>query len=158
MNRLKSYKQSQGFTIVELIIVILIVTVMAAFVFGSYSNNSITLEAQAQQVARDIEFTQALAMDTSAYWGLIKFSANSYSIRNPANSASPPLWPGAIALPSGVNFSSGAKSIYFNGLGVPYTNANFTNKYANDIVITLRHGSQTRTVTVTPETGRVVVS
>ncbi|QMT61232.1 hypothetical protein [Legionella sp. PC997] len=131
--------RTSGFTLIELIVMILIITLVALF-FGIktpsvslYSLSSIT-----EQLKRDIRYTQTLATSLNTDYSII-LSTNSYTI-----SPNPPNGAYSVSMPTGITLSS--VSITFDSMGAPASAATIT--------ITAS-GVGTNTLTVSAETGFV---
>jgi hypothetical protein len=65
--------------------------------------------------------------------------------------------PSPITLGSAITAVPNNFIIGFDGLGIPYTDVNVSSALGSTATITLTRDSATRTVTVSPETGRVFV-
>lgn len=132
-------QQSKGFTLVELVIVMLIIVIMMIFIgIKLPSTAAFSLSSVTEQLRRDIRYTQTLAMSLNTSYSLV-ISANSYSI-----SPSPPGGAYTVTMPSGVILSAGI--ITFDSMGAPASSATVT--------ITAS-GVASDTLTVSPETGFV---
>lgn len=134
-------QQSKGFTLIELVTVMLIVAIMMIFIgiklpsTATYSLSSVT-----EQIRRDIRYTQTLAISLKNDTGYsLVISANSYSI-----SPSPPDGAYTVTMPSGVTLS--AVTITFDSMGAPASAATVT---------VTASGVASYTLTVSPETGFV---
>ena len=83
-------KDSRGFTLVELVIVIVLASILAAYAVVKWpSDSELKLPAQASLLASHIRHTQALAM----HWGQplrLTISSGAYSVSCVTASASPP--------------------------------------------------------------------
>lgn len=157
-------KHQQGFTLIELVIVILVISILSTFVIMNHPGTSINLGAEAKQLASDIRYTQALAMTKGTRYYLIKLSSTSYQINNAAGTP--------VTLPSGatsVTLTSGttlgtltnlpSDLIAFDGKGAPYTTSSSPGTaLASTATIPVTNGTTTFTVSILPETGRVTVS
>jgi MSHA pilin protein MshC len=153
----------RGFTLVELIMVLVLLGIVAVFVIPRTPGKSIEARAQADQLASDIRYVQSLSMTHGERYRInFNVAGNSYqlatqvgvAVAHPATGTTAP-----IALRGGVAFQSTTNSLLvFDGKGTPYSDAATPGTpLAANAVITLRADSDTRTVTVSPETGRVIV-
>ena len=163
-----------GFTLVELVILMTIITVMAVFAAEKvqYAIQTSKLSAAAAKVASDIRYAQQLARTRNGWYG-VSFAVsptNQYTVYSTDGATdtavTDPVNPaqtlvnniatgfGGVAI-SAVNIAGGNK-VEFNPTGAPYNDKTGTLLAANGTV-TLAFGGATRTVTITPNTGRVVV-
>ena len=154
-------RQAKGFTLIELIMVMVILSIVAAVASMRMPGDGINVSAQAEQLASDIRYTQSLAMSRGQRFQ-INFTASTYQIRNAAGD--PQVHPGtgqtaAVGLDStvlsGYNPPLTGNILAFNSLGVPYTDA--TTALAGLATLTLTSGGEAITVRVAPQTGRVQV-
>ena len=135
---------SAGFTLIELIMVIVLIGIVAVSVLPKFvDTSSFSLEGATAMVVADIRYTQELAMgngdDKKA-----AFTQNSttYTLKNSDDTVFK-----TSELPSGVTVSSSNITFTFNSLGEPTTGGGSS--------VTLSAGGDTRTVTVESYTGRV---
>jgi prepilin-type N-terminal cleavage/methylation domain-containing protein len=94
---------SRGFTLVELVMVLLLIAILAFVVLPRQSQNTLELSGQAEQVATDIRYAQSLSMTRGAALGsqgryCIFFTATGYQYRNNGNSYATPARSISIAL------------------------------------------------------------
>ncbi len=153
-----------GFTLVEIVVAILLIGLLAYSVIPRYQNRSVfDVNAQAQQLASDIRYTQSLAM-TSGQRNRINLAAASYQITTSAGA--PVVHPatGSTAAVSLINVSLSGYNppltnnyIAFDGKGVPYTDVVAGTLLGANATITLSSGGNTRQIVVSPQTGRVLV-
>jgi prepilin-type N-terminal cleavage/methylation domain-containing protein len=128
---------SRGFTLVELIMVVVLIGILAVSVVPKFVDTSvISLLGGAAMVEADIRYTQELAMSTHSP-KTITFTTNDtfYTVNSQT-----------MNLPSRVSISSGA-TFTFNSLGEPTTGG------GSSVQITA--GGSTKTITVESYTGRV---
>jgi len=152
-------RQIQGFTLIELVLVLLITAILGTYAIIKIPSGSINISAQADQISADIRHTQSLAINRGQRYR-INFNSDRYWISNidgttlythPASANS------TIFLDSGISLSSSHTFLVFDGQGKPYTNALTPGTaLAADAVITLTVASENRTVRISPETGRVI--
>jgi prepilin-type N-terminal cleavage/methylation domain-containing protein len=163
---IRSAIRGRGFTLRELIIVMVIVGIISAIALSRTSNDPVMLSTQVDQLAGDIRYVQALAM-TQGQRYIISFpSATSYqfldsggtAVVHPVNGSN-----AAITLGSGVTLTltftpAGGNALGFDGLGIPYsvTTPAFNGPLTAAATVALSKGSATpQSVTITHQTGRV---
>ncbi len=126
----------EGFTLVELIMVIVLISILAVSVVPKFMDTSaISLQGGAALVVADIRYTQELAMSTHTS-KTITFTTNDtyYTVNSQT-----------MNLPSRVSISSGA-TFTFNSLGEPTTGGGSS--------VEIQAGSSTKAITVESYTGR----
>ena len=152
---------AKGFTLIELIMVMVVVAVLAVVASMRMPGDGINVSAQAEQLASDIRYTQSLAMSRGQRFQ-INFTASSYQITNdagvaqvhPSTGQTAAVGLGSTVL-SGYNPPLTGNILAFSSLGVPYTDA--TTALAALATLTLTSGGEAITVRVAPQTGRVQV-
>jgi prepilin-type N-terminal cleavage/methylation domain-containing protein len=129
---------SQGFTLVELIMVVVLISILAVSIVPKFMDTSaISLQGGAAMVVADIRYTQELAMSTHSPKTIIFATDDAYYT----------VVSQTMNLPSRVSISSGA-TFTFNSLGEPTAGG------GSSVQITTLGGS-TKTITVESYTGRV---
>ncbi|MFQ5481813.1 MAG: Tfp pilus assembly protein FimT/FimU [Nitrospinaceae bacterium] len=151
--------QAGGFTLIELISVMLMLGIVAALAVPTFNTASIDVETAAQAVRADIRFTQQLAVGRNpAAAGDIGITftpgATSYTVPDPSG-----IFNTTRNLPNNVTVSSVTIP------GAPTANALSFNRYGEpeitlgaQAVIQIQAGGQTKTLTVQQFTGRVTLS
>lgn len=150
-----------GFSIFELVVVMLLMSVLAAAVASrSITTADLDLNSATDQLRNRLRLAQADAMKRSpAVWGISYAGAEYWLFSStPSNRVN---FPGAssdhISLPSGITVS-GLADVYFDRIGKPftaYTDPSNNTQLASTMTITVSAGGDTRTITVTPETGLI---
>jgi len=157
-----------GFTLIEMVMMLILIGILAVvFVPRAPSKGSLTIAGQAQQLASDLRYVQALSMTrmtSSSTRYCLKLSATGYSlVTSTSNCTTTVEHPLGISQPvptqdAVLSWSNLPNNyVVFNGKGVPYTDAAASSKLASNAVITLSGGGVSNTVTISPETGRVMV-
>ena len=161
--RFGSTMKEAGFTLMELVIVLVVVGVLSAYAMMKNSSSSVfSLLSQAQTLASDIKHVQSMA----TVWGksLTISSAGgangTYSVSctngggAPCNSSNPVINPSTgtpftVSLEKGVILSPSPATLVINSLGKPAASAQY--------VLSTTDGT-TVTVVVAPITGHVTVT
>jgi MSHA pilin protein MshC len=169
--------RSPGFTLVELIVVMVVLGILAAVFIPRSGNDAIILSTQAEQFAADIRYVQSLAM-TQGWSGVspigvspvvsrryrINYTATTYNFTDVSGVAvaHPSGTPGSIAFTGGVSISPYPPAplsnvVSFDGLGRPYTDASAAALLASTATISLVRAGATLSLRIFPETGMVRV-
>ena len=136
-----------GFTLVEVVAVLLVIGVMTLLVFRSSVSSNAGLVAETEQLRSHLRFAQSLALANNMDSWAIALSASGYSLRKNGASATTDL-PGVGAVShvfrSGVSVIDGSGVITFDEWGSP-GDASLT--------ITLSDGTHSSTITLNAQTG-----
>lgn len=136
-----------GFTITELVVVIVIATVLAAFAASRINVTSFNTEGFANEVAAAVRYAQKVAVSQHRTVN-VTFSSNTLALSYSAPAAAvhkpPSADPFTLSAPSGVTLTG--TTFTFNALGKPSS---------GPVTITVTDGSTPYTLTVEAETGYV---
>ena len=136
-NNFRVFPDSKGFTIIELIMVVVLISILAVSVVPKFWDTSgFSIEGAAAMAVADIRYAQELAMSTHSSKTIVFTTSNDYYTVDTRN----------VDLPSRVSISSGT-TFTFNSLGEPTTGGGSS--------VTLSAGAETKTITVENYTGRV---
>ena len=136
-NNFHAVANSKGFTLVELIMVVVLISILAVSVVPKFLDTSaFSLAGGAAMAAADIRYSQELAMGTHSAKTIVFTTSNTYYTVDSRN----------VNLPSKVTISSGA-TFTFNSLGEPTAGGGSS--------VTLSAGAEAKTITVSSYTGRV---
>lgn len=136
--------ESQGYTMIELIMVIVLLSILAVSALPKFTDTSVfSVEGAAAMVAADIRYAQELAMSSNDD-KKVDFTQDSstYTLKNSDDSVFR-----TVELPSGVTVSSPSVIFTFSSLGEPTTGGGSS--------VEIQAGSSTKTITVDSYTGRV---
>jgi type II secretion system protein H len=152
-----------GFSLVELVVVMIIVAVLAFVALPRTNNDATMLAAEAERLAAEIRYAQSLAMTRGQpHWiafsggnGYQFFQSGAVAVPHPAGEASP------VKMQTGTTFSLASlpnSLVAFNGLGTPYTDSTpVSSVLATNADITVLRGTESRVVRVYSTTGFVRV-
>ena len=158
-------RRPAGFTIIEMIVVLLLMSIIAATVLGrAITSTDLDLNAQTDKIRNHLRYAQSMAMKTAydafPFWGIQSNGSDYWLFRraSPGNTDEEVRLPGGdysgtstrISLPSTVTLSS--FRVYFDAIGRPFDETNAALISAKNITIS---SGGTRTVTIEPETGLV---
>jgi len=146
---------SKGFTLIELVTVLLILSALAVYALPRWAPDDTTVAAQADRLARDLRHTQALAMNQGRTLSFEVVSAASYRAADSGTTVTDPATREnfLVTLDNGVTLSGPATD--FDSLGRP---ASAGSLLAAPRVFTVTGSNRSATVTVNPVTGYVAVS
>jgi type II secretion system protein H len=127
MNLLDKKKNDSGFTLVEIIVVLVIIGIIAAVVIGSVMGTSETSRVSQESVIKNhIRYAQSMAMKRGAIWG-IKCDGTDYWLfrtNDPDTVANQIVLPdedNAKVTLANKNVTMTAFTVFFNVNGRPYT-------------------------------------
>ena len=165
--------RSKAFSAIEVTIVMTVVIILSVAVIVAIGNQikAIRLANASDKLVSDLTYAQYMANGTSQWYG-VSLEANPGNIYvvfvttgtldtvvpDPADQTDLDLV--NVNATYGVQISSvtvegGGKKIEFRPDGTPFTDKTVANPATQECVITLSNGSATRTVRVTPNTGRI---
>lgn len=155
MQTLLREMHSKGFTLIELITVLVILGVLAAYVLPRWSPGDNTVAAQADRLACDLRHAQALAMNQRRPLSFDIQSATAYRVTDSGAPVTDPATMQAFQVTLDNSVSLTGSDTDFDSLGRPVAGGTLL---AVPRVFTLSGSSRTATVTLSAVTGFVSVS
>ena len=158
-----SFSQQNGFTLIELVMVILLIGILSVMVVPNWTASTLGIEFESRHILDDIRYAQSMSLATGQRYRFVKVSSTTYGIYNEAGAAvTMPNGATTITLTNGVSISSmsnlPSSLVAFDSLGAPYTTSSIPGTaLASTAVISLTNGTQSATVSITPSTGYGVV-
>ena len=155
-------KNTSGFTIIEIITVLIVMGIITAFVIGRAASTRTDLHVQYEILKAHLRYAQTQAVNSTLNFGIESdATGDNYWLFKYDPAALPPVV--KTKLPSintdevnlsgsGLSMTSGA-IVCFNTRGIPYTDHTATTLQAVDRTISISDGSSTRNITITKNTG-----
>lgn len=154
----KTHIHQRGFTMIEMVIVLIVMAIVATFILVRATPGSIDLIAQAEILKSHLRYAQIRATNDTVPWGIhIPAAGSSYVLywNNAQATSAKSLLPGETAqthaLPTGVTVTAG--TYYFNEWGTPVDAGGTV--IATQQTITLSQGTTTSSITITKNTGYI---
>jgi prepilin-type N-terminal cleavage/methylation domain-containing protein len=158
-------RRNSGFTIIEMIVVMLLMGILAATVLGrGVTTGTLDLNSATDKLRNQIRYAQSLAMKRSdTVWGVNSSGTEYWLFRDtPSNEFRVPGgdYPTAASriLETDLGATVSDFTVFFDRIGKPYTlytSPTVNTPLAANLTITLSAGGDSRTIRVTPETGLV---
>ena len=156
----------RGFTLIELVLLILIIAILAAVLYPKGDINTIRAAAVARKLLSDLRYAQQLANATQARHGVNFNSATQYTVFKNNDSgiaATDPMKSGSYVVNMTGDFAGATVSntltsgiVRFDSLGIPYEGANGSQAaLAAARTITVSAAGTVKTITIEPNTGQV---
>ena len=158
---IKMTRNNRGFTIVEIIVVLLLISIIAAAAFSrSISTDQMNFRSQFDKIQNQMRYPQSMAMKRSEWWGF-SCDTNNYWIFSVTNKTATPIQrplPGqhdmSISL-SDLGITMDGFTVIFDKFGIPYS-PDWNTPLSADLVVDLTDsGSESRSFTIVPETGLI---
>ena len=158
---LKINRNSRGFTIVEIVVVMVLISIIAAAVFRrSITTDQMNFMSQYNKIQNQLRYPQSMAMKRGTEWGFT-CDTNDYWIftgTNKDNVSNQRLLPGQQVIKvslADLGVTMDPFTVIFNSYGIPYS-PDWTTQLSADLVVDLTDsGSASRSFKILPETGLV---
>lgn len=127
MAEMKNIKNDQGFTMIELISIMVILGIMGAILGSRMVDDRSEAVAASHVIKSHLRYAQTMAMQSNKGCGIV-FNHSTYSIFRNSNLLDRITLPGNdgtdFPIPTGLGTAS--ETLYFDLWGIPYTNAALT--------------------------------
>ena len=136
-----------GFSLIEVIVVVLLLAVMSAVVLNRGTGSNARLMAETGKLRTHLRFAQSLGLANNIDDWALAIRSDGYTLQRNGATASlrlPGIAEAAYTFPEGIGVTEGATTITFDEWGSP---GNST------LVITLSDGTYSSTITIDTETG-----
>ena len=167
MKKIRSFfkvfeKSNAGFTLIEIVVVLIVMGIIAAFVIGRGLSETPNLSIQADVIKSHLRHAQARATNSNKFWGIRSEGTSYWMFRCDSPTCGSPA---TIRLPgedadtvdlstAGVSFDAGTYS--FDDRGVPYHIEVYTppgSSLNSDLVVDVSKGSDIISIVITKNTG-----
>jgi prepilin-type N-terminal cleavage/methylation domain-containing protein len=147
---------SRGFTLIELVLVLVILGTLSAYALPRWEPADTTVAAQADRLARDLRHAQALAMNQGRTLRFDVQSPAAYRVTDASGTTvTDPADQQAFQVSLDNNVTLGGSDTEFDSLGRPVSAGSLL---AADRDFTLNGNAATATVTLSAVTGFVVIA
>ena len=156
----KVNRNTHGFTLIEIVVVLVLISIIAATVFGrSITSDQINFVGQAAIIKSHIRYAQSMAMKRNETWGIFNSGSDYWLFQwiNAGDEVNRKILPGqeldTISL-SDLGLTMTFFVLYFDGTGKPYE-MNRYNPLGSDLEIKIQTPdlTQSKSFYITPETG-----
>ncbi len=148
-----------GFTLAEILTVLVLVGILAAIGFSATGNSKANLSSEVEELKSHLRYAQIRAQADIYSWRLVFTNDRTYQIGPvviPGQGFTPDIVPGTNAtrriLPEGITATSGT-AIRFDSWGRPLNDAGFL--LFSDQTIALTEGDKTQDLTILTNTGLI---
>ena len=146
--------KNRGFTLIELISVLLIMGIVAAVVISRVGTSNNEVIAQIEVVKSHLRYAQSRAMNSDKIWG-VRFDTSRYWLFKDGNISNKVTFPAedsdTVTLPSGM--SVGTEIVSFDSWGKPYTDASGGTPQSGDRTIVFLPSIANHAIIITKNTG-----
>ena len=156
---IKTTLNNRGFTILEIIVVLLLISIIAAATFRrSITTDQMNLVSQFDKIQNQVRYPQSIAMKRSENWGFSCDTNNYWIFTGTNNAANRRLLPGQqqtlISL-NDLGVTMDGFTVIFDKYGIPYEPDGTTPLNPALVVDLTDSGSESKSFTIVPETGLI---
>ena len=159
-NKMKIFKNNnKGFSVIELVAVLVIVGVVSAVAVPKIISTVTATDVigQTAVIKSQLSYAQSLAMNSDLRWGIC-CDGTDYWLFQGGNTANKVTLPGEDSDTVNLadkHISMAPFTVSFDLWGAPYSDASASTALSVDKTITVSSGSDSRTITITKNTGLI---
>jgi len=154
-------RNNHGFTVIEIVVVLVLISIIAATVFGrSITTDQINFVGQAAKITSHIRYAKSMAMKRNETWGVFCSGSEYWMFQGDEgdlmNKQELPGQESDTVSLSDLGLTMTTFILFFDGTGKPYE-LNVSNPLISDLQINIQTQdlSQSKLFYITPETGLV---
>lgn len=157
-----SASTKRGFSLVELLVVMVLMTIVSMFAYMAWPKDDFDVSAQAESLASDIRYTQALSVAKNERHRVDFTNPVQYQILDGSGSLVliPSVNATAVPFKAGITHNTTINYLVFDGHGAPYSSTTSSGSgtvLSGDLVIVISGTLGTKQILVISETGGVFV-
>ncbi len=152
----------RGFSLIELIVVLMLMMIVGSVAYMAWPNDDFNVSAQAESLASDIRYTQALSVTKNERHRVDFTNPEQYQILDSTGTAIviPSVNATTVAFETGITHASAINYLVFDGHGAPYSSTTSNGSgtvLSGDLIIVISGTLGTKQILVVSETGGVFV-
>ena len=154
-------RNNHGFTVIEIVVVLVLISIIAATVFGrSITTDQINFVGQAAKITSHVRYAKSMAMKRNETWGVFCSGSEYWMFQGDEgdlmNKQELPGQESDTVSLSDLGLTMTTFILFFDGTGKPYE-LNVSNPLISDLQINIQTQdlSQSKLFYITPETGLV---
>lgn len=155
-------KSKRGFSLVELIVVMMLMTIVGMFAYMAWPKDDFDVSAQAESLASDIRYVQSLSVAKNERHRVDFTNPAQYRILDGSGTLVliPSVNATVVPFKAGITHNTTINYLVFDGRGIPYSSTTSSGSgtvLSGDLVIVISGTLGSKQILVISETGGVFV-